>query len=144
MKFFKWKKICIFYDLIQALVLNFSYILKPKVYEKEGGVNRGELALLRYEDGKERCIACKLCETICPVQAIFIDSVIGDDGITKTTKHDVDLSKCIYCGLCQEACPKEAIVLTSNTNVTAKTSDGLIYSKDKLLENGEAFKKDEF
>ncbi|CAM9016540.1 hypothetical protein WICANDRAFT_88543 [Wickerhamomyces anomalus NRRL Y-366-8] len=103
---------------------------------------RGEHALRRYPSGEERCIACKLCEAICPAQAITIEAEERMDGSRRTYKYDIDMTKCIYCGLCQESCPVDAIVETPNVEYSTETREELLYNKEKLLSNGDKWEQE--
>ena len=146
MKLFKQAYSFLLREIVIGHALTLRYFFKKKVtinypFEK-GPVSprfRGEHALRRYASGEERCIACKLCEAICPAQAITIEAEERADGSRRTTKYDIDMLKCIYCGLCQEACPVDAIVESPNFEFSTETREELYYDKAKLLANGDRY-----
>ena len=131
-------------EIAKGMFLTLKYMFKPRMtinYPFEKGPLsprfRGEHALRRYPNGEERCIACKLCEAVCPALAITIEAEPREDGSRRTTRYDIDMTKCIYCGLCQEACPVDAIVEGPNFEFATETREELYYNKEKLLANGD-------
>ena len=131
-------------ELLGGMWITLKYMFRRKAtlnYPHEKGPLgprfRGEHALRRYASGEERCIACKLCEAICPAQAISIEAEPRADGSRRATRYDIDMTKCIYCGFCQEACPVDAIVEGPNYEFATETHEELIYDKERLLANGD-------
>ena len=133
-------------ELRQGLSVTLRYLFSPKITiqypEEKTPVSprfRGLHALRRYPNGEERCIACKLCEAVCPAMAITIESAEREDGSRRTTRYDIDLTKCIFCGFCEEACPVDAIVESHVIEYHGETRGDLHYTKQMLLANGERY-----
>ncbi len=145
---FQAAKSLLLLEFVKGMWLTLKYFFRPKVtlnYPYERGPLsprfRGEHALRRYANGEERCIACKLCEAVCPALAITIEAEPREDGSRRTTRYDIDMTKCIYCGFCQEACPVDAIVEGPNIEFSTETREELFYDKSKLLANGDRWEK---
>lgn len=135
-------------ELFSGLTVTGKYFFKKKFTvqfpEESTPVSprfRGMLALRRYPNGEERCIACKLCEAVCPALAITIESEVREDGSRRTTRYDIDSFKCIYCGLCEESCPVDSIVLTPIQHYHYTERGQNILTKDKLLAIGSLMEK---
>ena len=133
-------------ELLAGLWLTLKYSFKPKytmMYPMEKFPQsprfRGLHALRRYPNGEERCIACKLCEAVCPALAISIESDVRNDGTRRTTRYDIDLTKCIFCGFCEEACPVDAIVETHILEYHGEKRGDLYFTKDMLLAVGDRY-----
>ena len=137
-----------FWEFITSFLLAMRYFFAPKPtlnYPFEKGALsprfRGEHALRRYPNGEERCIACKLCEAVCPALAITIDSEQRADGTRRTTRYDIDLTKCIFCGFCEESCPVDSIVETRIQEYHGEKRGDLIYTKPMLLAIGDMYEE---
>jgi len=135
-------------ELLKGMRLTGRYLFSKKItiqYPEEKTPQshrfRGLHALRRYPNGEERCIACKLCEAVCPALAITIDSEEREDGSRRTTRYDIDLFKCIYCGFCEEACPVDSIVETRHFEYHFEERGAQIMTKEKLLAIGDQFEK---
>ena len=136
------------WELLQGLAVTLRNFFRPKFTvhypddkTPQSPRYRGIHALRRYANGQERCIACKLCEAVCPALAITIESDVSADGTRRTTRYDIDLFKCIYCGFCEEACPVDAIVETRTLEYHGEKRGDLYYTKEMLLAVGDRFEE---
>ena len=134
------------WELIKGMQLTGKYLFRRKItimYPEEKTPMsprfRGLHALRRYPNGEERCIACKLCEAVCPAVAITIDSEQRADGTRRTTRYDIDLTKCIFCGFCEESCPVDSIVETNVLEYHGEKRGDLYYTKEMLLAVGDRY-----
>jgi NADH-quinone oxidoreductase subunit I len=136
-------------ELIKGLALTGKYAFSRKITvqypEEKTPISprfRGLHALRRYPNGEERCIACKLCEAVCPAMAITIESAQREDGTRRTTRYDIDLTKCIFCGFCEESCPVDSIVETQVLEYHGEKRGDLYYTKEMLLAVGDRYENE--
>lgn len=136
-------------EMIKGMALTGKYFFKPKftlIYPLEHAPMsprfRGLHAQRRYPNGEERCIACKLCEAVCPAMAISIESHEREDGTRRTTRYDIDLTKCIFCGFCEESCPVDSIVETHINEYHGEKRGDLYMTKDMLLAIGDRYESE--
>ena len=136
-------------ELFKGLALTGRYLFQKKITvqypEEKTPISprfRGLHALRRYPNGEERCIACKLCEAVCPALAITIESEQRDDGTRRTKRYDIDLTKCIFCGYCEESCPVDSIVETHIFEYHGEQRGDLYMTKEKLLAVGDKYEKE--
>ncbi|AKP72439.2 NADH-quinone oxidoreductase subunit I [Piscirickettsia salmonis] len=144
----QWAKTFLLIELLKGLKLTLKHLFTKSVTvqypEEKTPISprfRGLHALRRYPNGEERCIACKLCEAVCPALAITIESEQREDGSRRTTRYDIDLFKCIYCGFCEEACPVDSIVETKVFDYHFEERGENIMTKAKLLEIGDQYEE---
>lgn len=144
--FLQFMKSLFLLELLKGMSVTGRYFFKPKItlrYPEErtplSPRFRGLHALRRYPNGEERCIACKLCEAVCPALAITIESAEREDGTRRTTRYDIDLTKCIFCGYCEESCPVDSIVETHIFEYHGEEREDLYMTKEKLLAVGDKY-----
>ena len=136
-------------ELFRGMALTGKYLFQPKITvqfpEEKTPLSprfRGLHALRRYPNGEERCIACKLCEAVCPAMAITIEAGQREDGSRRTTRYDIDLTKCIFCGFCEESCPVDSIVETHILEYHGEKRGDLYFTKEMLLAVGDRYEQD--